>query len=65
MCGFRKELGTNDMVIAAKRLQENCEEQHCVLYTDFVDLSKAFDIVSREKMWKFMAKYGCHKNLSQ
>ena len=25
----------------------------------FVDLTKAFDIVSREGLWKIMAKFGC------
>ena len=25
----------------------------------FVDLSKVFDIVSREGLWKIMAKFGC------
>ena len=25
----------------------------------FVDLTKAFDTVSREGLWKFMAKFGC------
>ena len=25
----------------------------------FVDLTKAFDTVSRERLWKIMAKFGC------
>ena len=29
------------------------------VYTTFVDLSKAFDTVSREGFWKIMAKFGC------
>ena len=28
-------------------------------YTTFVDLTKAFDTVSRAGLWKIMAKYGC------
>ena len=36
------------------------------LYMTFVDLTKAFDTVSREDLWKIMAKFGCptkvHRN---
>ena len=31
----------------------------CGLYMTFVDLTKAFDTVSREGRWKIMAKFGC------
>jgi len=31
------------------------------LYTIFVDLTKTFDTVSREGLWKILAKYGCPK----
>ena len=58
-CGFRKERGTTDMIFAVRQLQEKCQEQHRDLYLTFVDLTKAFDTVSREGLWKIMAKYGC------
>ena len=29
------------------------------VYMTFVDLTKAFDTVSREGLWKIMAKFGC------
>ena len=58
-CGFRQERGTVDMIFAARQLQEKCQEQNVGLYTTFVDLTKAFDTVSREGLWKIMAKYGC------
>jgi len=29
------------------------------LYTTSVDLTKAFDTVSRDGLWKIMKKYGC------
>ena len=35
------------------------QEQRCNLYTTFVDLTKAFDTVSRCGLWKILAKYGC------
>ena len=58
-CGFRKERGTTDMVFAARQLQEKCQEQNSDLFSTYGDLTKAFDTVSREDLWKIMAKYGC------
>ena len=47
------------MVIAARQLQDKCQEQNVDLYSTFVDLTKAFDTVSRDGLWRIMAKYGC------
>ena len=47
-----------DMIFAARQLQEKCQEQRCDLYTTFVDLTKAFDSVNRDGLWKILAKYG-------
>ena len=47
------------MIFAARQLQEKCQEQRCDLYTTFVDLTKAFDTVRRDGLWKILAKYGC------
>ena len=58
-CGFRKDRGTIDMIFTARQLQEKCQEQNVDLYMTFVDLSKAFDTVRRDGLWKIMAKFGC------
>ena len=58
-CGFRAKRGTADMVFAARQLQEKCQEQHRDLFATYVDLTKAFDTVSREGLWKIMNKFGC------
>ena len=34
-------------------------EQNMGLYAAFVDLTKAFDIVSRDGLWKLVARLGC------
>ena len=47
------------MVFAARQLQEKCQEQNVDLYSTFIDLTKAFNTVSREGLWRIMAKYGC------
>ena len=46
------------MFFPARQLQEKCQEQNVDLYMTFVDLTKAFDTVSREELWKIMAKFG-------
>ena len=58
-CGFRKNRRTIDMIFTARQLQEKCQEQNMDLYMTFVGLTKAFDTVSREGLWKIMAKFGC------
>ena len=58
-CGFMKDRGTIDMTFTARQLQEKCQEQNVDLYMTIVDLTKAFDTVSRDGLWKIMAKFGC------
>ena len=59
--GFRKARGTTDMIFSARQLQEKCQEQNIDLYTVFIDLTKAFDYISRDGLWKIMAKFGCSR----
>ncbi|VDL94937.1 unnamed protein product [Schistocephalus solidus] len=47
------------MTFAARQLQEKCQEMRTHLYTTFVDLTNAFDTVSREGLWKVIHKFGC------
>ena len=47
------------MVFAARQLQEKCQEQNVDLYSTYLDLTKGFDTVIREGLWRIMAKYGC------
>jgi len=61
-CGFRSGRGTNDMIFSVRQLQEKCIEQHMPLYQVFVDLTKAFDTVNRDALWKVLAKLGCPPN---
>ena len=46
-CGFRAGRSTIDMVFSLRQLQEKCKEQRMTLYIAFIDLTKAFDLVSR------------------
>nr|VZI51388.1 unnamed protein product [Spirometra erinaceieuropaei] len=64
-CGFRRHRGTTDMIFASRQLQEKCQEMRTHLYSTFVDLTKAFDTVNREGLWKIMQKFGCPEPFTQ
>ena len=62
-CGFRAKRSTTDMIFSLRQLQEKCKEQQQPLYIAFVDLTKAFDTVSRDGLFKLLAKIGCPPKL--
>ena len=57
--GFRSGRGTVDMIFSVRQVQEKCIEQQMPLYQVFVDLTKAFDTVNREALWRILTKIGC------
>ena len=62
-CGFRARRSTIDMVFSIRQLQEKCREQNQPLYIAFIDLTKAFDLVSRDGLFKALTKIGCPPKL--
>ncbi|BHF65962.1 hypothetical protein SprV_0200897600 [Sparganum proliferum] len=64
-CSFRRHRGTTDMIFAARQIQGKCQEMRTHLYSTFVDLTKAFDTVNREGLWKIMRKFGCPERFIQ
>ena len=44
------------MISAVRQIQEKCREQNTDLYCVFVDVTKAFDTVGRDGLWKILAK---------
>ena len=62
-CGFRANRGTADMVFTLRQIQEKCREQQRPLYICFVDLTKAFDSVSRQTLWDVLRIFGCPEKL--
>ena len=46
------------MVFVLRQLLEKSREHHKDLYIAFIDLSKAFDTVNRELLWKYLCKLG-------
>ena len=62
-CGFRAERSTIDMIFSLRQLPEKCREQHMPLYIAFIDLTKAFDLVSRDGLFQVLPKIGCPPKL--
>ncbi|VDM02582.1 unnamed protein product [Schistocephalus solidus] len=58
-CGFHRHRGTTNMIFSTRQLQEKCQEMRTHLYTNFEDLTKAFDTVNHSGLWKVMPKVGC------
>ena len=58
-CGFRAGRSTVDMIFSLRQLQEKCREQRQPLYLAFIDLTKAFDLVSRSGLFTLLQRIGC------
>ena len=58
-CGFRRKRSTVDMIFSIRQLHEKCREQQMPLYIAFIDLTKAFDLVSRQGLFQLLKKIGC------
>ena len=62
-CGFRAGRSTTGMIFSVRQLQEKCQEQNQPLYLAFIDLTKAFDLVSRNGLFQLLKKIGCPPKL--
>ena len=62
-CGFRKGRGTVDMIFSLRQIQEKSREHRTPLYMAFIDLTKAFDTVSRTALWIILEKLGIPKQM--
>ena len=47
------------MIFVLRQIQDKCRKHNMGLYAAFVDLTKAFDTVSRDGLWKILACLGC------
>ena len=62
-CGFRAKRAIIDMIFSLRQLQEKCREQGKPLYVAFIDLTMAFDLVSKDGLFKILAKISCPPTL--
>ena len=57
--GYRKNMSTTDLIFSIRSLVEKSWEFNKPAYFTFIDLSKAFDSIPREMLWKCMnEEYG-------
>ena len=67
-CGFRAKRSTIYMIFSLCQLQEKCGEQRQPLFTAFIDLTKAVDLVSRSGLFTLLQRIlniGCPPKLLQ
>ena len=62
-CGFRRDRGTVDQIFVTRMISEMAVQHRVMLYASFVDLSKAFDSVPRDKMWDMLRQLGIPEKL--
>ncbi|KAI4888924.1 hypothetical protein NFI96_005934 [Prochilodus magdalenae] len=51
------------MIFSLRQLQEKCREQRRPLYIAFIDLTKAFNLVSRSGLFTLLQRIGCPSKL--
>ncbi|KAL9950689.1 hypothetical protein ACROYT_G043228 [Oculina patagonica] len=56
--GFRSGKGTSEQIFALRSILEQCQEWQAPVYVNFVDFSKAFDCIIRQRLWDIMGQYG-------
>ena len=62
-CGFCSRCSTVGMIFSVRQIQEKCREELQPLHIAFVDLTKAFDRVSRHGLFAILQKLGCPPTL--
>ena len=62
-CGLRAGRLTIDMIFSLHQLQEKCHKQRWPLYIAFINLTKAFDLVSWKGLFTLLQRIGCPPKL--
>ena len=57
-CGFRPKWETGDAIFTLKMALKKRKEHNLESWVILIDFVKAFDLVPRETLWKFLKKFG-------
>lgn len=63
--GFMKGRSTTDQIFILKQLTSKYWEYNKDVYVMFIDFSKAYDSINRNRLWKMMEKYGIPDKIIQ
>ena len=63
--GFRKGRGTRDQIANILWIIEKAREYQKNIYFCFIDLTKAFDYVDHNKLWKILKEMGIPDHLTR
>ena len=56
---FQSGCSTVDMILSLRQLQSKCVEQQRSLNIIFMDLTKVYDTIGRDGLWKLLPKFRC------
>ena len=56
--GFTEKCGTQDAILVSRLLGIDATKRHTGLVRGYIDLTKAYDKVNRELLWKILRLYG-------
>ena len=62
--GFRSKRGTGDSIFGVHQVIEKTREYNKHLYVLSIDFSKAFDCISREKLWTVLPQYDIDEEIT-
>ena len=62
--GFRKGRGTRDQIANIHWIMGKAKEFQKNIYLCFIDYTKAFDLVDRDKLWKALREMGIPDHLT-
>lgn len=63
--GFRQRLSTETAILSLKHTVQYYTQRRTPVYACFLDLSKAFDLVSYDKLWNKLAGTGVHTQVQR
>ena len=61
--GFRPGQSTTDQIFTLRQIFEKSWEYAKDVFACFIDLEKAYNLISRDKLWRVVQEYGIHGHL--
>ena len=62
--GFTEKCGTQDAILVSRLLGIDAIKRHTALVRGYIDLTKAYDKVNRDLLWKMLRLYGLPEEIN-